>query len=362
VARPQTSTRNLGDLADRLAPWLAAQVGATGAEVTLLGRPDGAGLSSETVLFDLAVQGAPAELGGGYVLRMPPPADAFPLFPRYDLERQVAAMRFVRARSDVPVPAVPWFEGTGDVLGAPFFVMERLEGDVVPDMPPYVFGSWLTDADASLVAAVGSRAVDVLVGIHGAAPDERALDPWQFDLPGATPLERHVANQRRYYDWIRQGASFPLIDATFAWLDARWPADEGAPVLSWGDSRLANVLWRDGAPVAVLDWEAVAVGPRELDLGWLVFFHEYFQRVAVRYGHRGIPDLLRRDDAVAAYSARSGHEVRDFDWYFVYAALRQALTSIRVSSRAVHFGERPAPEDPQELIMQADHLEELLAP
>ena len=65
--------------------------------------------------------------------------------------------------------------------------------------------------------------------------------------------------------------------------------DESKPVLSWGDARLANILWRDFEPTAVLDWEAVAIGPRELDLGWMVFFHDYFQRIAERYGYEGRP-------------------------------------------------------------------------
>ena len=93
-------------------------------------------------------------------------------------------------------------------------------------------------------------------------------------------------------------------------------------------------------PTAVLDWEAVAIGPRELDLGWMVFFHEYFQRIAERYGYEGVPGLLDRTLAVADYAERAGYEPQDLEWYLVYAELRQALTSIRVSSRAIHFGER----------------------
>ena len=120
---------------------------------------------------------------------------------------------------------------------------------------------------------------------------------------------------------------------------------------------LANMLWRDFEPVAVIDWEAVAIGPRELDLGWMVFFHEYFQRIADRYGYPGVPEFARRDEVIGRYVERSGHQAVDLDWYIVYAELRQALTSIRVCSRAVHFGERPAPDDPQDLIMQRDHLE-----
>src|SRR5207237_9653059 len=137
------------------------------------------------------------------------------------------------------------------------------------------------------------------------------------------------------------------MERAFAWLDAHWPSRSAEARISWGDARLANVLWHDFRPVAVLDWEAVATGPRELDLGWLVFFHEYFQRFAEAAGVPGMPSFLRRDDVVTRYEALTGYAVRDFEWYMVYAELRQALTSIRVCSRQVHFGERPPPSDPE---------------
>ena len=121
---------------------------------------------------------------------------------------------------------------------------------------------------------------------------------WSSRNRATRPLRRHVAHQRTYYDWIRGEATFDLIEATFQWLDEHWPEDEGETVISWGDSRLANVLFRDAEPVAVLDWEAVALGPRELDLGWLIFFHDYFQRIArqvrPRRSSRLLPSRRRR--------------------------------------------------------------------
>ena len=352
MERPTTSTRDLDVVLDALSAWLAGQLGLP-CELVPRAGPVGAGLSSETIVFGLV-----GEVDRDYVLRLPPPPDAFPLFPRYELDRQARALRAVHRHGAVPVPAVPWFEPDPAPLGAPFFVMERIDGQPVPDIPPYVFGSWLTESTPEELVRVGAGMVEVLAGVHDVPVTGLDLE---LTAPGAGPLVRHVANQRSYYEWIRGGERFPLIEAAFAWLDRRWPATEGPAVLSWGDARLANVLWRAHRPVAVLDWEAVAVGPRELDLGWAIFFHEYFQRIAVRYGHPGLPELLRRDEVVTAYEARTGHTVEHLDWYLVYAELRQALTSIRVSSRAVHFGERPAPDDLQDLILERSHLEEVLS-
>jgi aminoglycoside phosphotransferase (APT) family kinase protein len=318
--------------------------------------PQNAGFSSETLLVDAAWTAAGEACESSFVVRLPPPADAFPLFPSYDLDRQVGAMRYVAARGAVPVPAVRWFETSREPLGAPFFVMERIDGVGVPDIPPYVFGSWLSDASAADQDAVESAMVEILAGVHECAPDAAELSFLELERPGTTALERHVAQQRAYFDWMRGDMQFAVIERAFGWLDAHWPSKCGEARISWGDARLANVLWRGLQPVAVLDWEAVATGPRELDLAWLVFFHEYFQRFAVAAGAPGMPTFMQRDSVIARYEQRTGHIVRDFEWFMVYAELRQALTSIRVCSRQVHFRERPPPSAPEELIMQCDHL------
>src|SRR5206468_3929722 len=147
--RPMTSTRDLDHVATRLRAWFARQVEAEAPQLSDLRRPGGAGLSSETLLFEAAWSTGNQACSGSYVLRLPPPGDAFPLFPSYDLARQVTAMRFVGEHSAVPVPSVPWFEEDETVLGAPFFVMDRVDGVGVSDSPPYTFGSWVAEADAA---------------------------------------------------------------------------------------------------------------------------------------------------------------------------------------------------------------------
>jgi aminoglycoside phosphotransferase (APT) family kinase protein len=324
--------------------------------IRALGKPDGSGYSSETMLLDLRN----TEHAGSYVLRLPPHADAYPLFPWYDMERQVAAMRLVRERTTVPVPRIAWYEPDPAPLGDPFFVMERVEGVAFPDVPPYVLDGWVLKTTEQQRARIEAGLIGALGAVHGLEAPSTELRFLEFDEPGDTALRRHVEHQRTYYDWIRGEQRFPLVDATFDWLEAHWPQPEEPAVVSWGDARVANVLVRDGETVAFLDWEAVGLGPRELDLGWLLYFHDYFQRIAERIGRPGLPDFLRRDIVLGEYATRTGYTPRHIDWYLTYAALRQALTSIQVSRRAIHFGDQPAPDDPHDLIMDRAHLERLL--
>ena len=95
-------------------------------------------------------------------------------------------------------------------------------------------------------------------------------------------------------------------------------------VLVAGTSGSGKTTWA-ARIAAVLDWEAAAIGPRELDLGWFLFFHQYYQRVAERYGHAGLPTFLEPHRVADEYEMLTGHAVRDLDWYLVYAELRQAL-------------------------------------
>ena len=73
-------------------------------------------------------------------------------------------------------------------------------------------------------------------------------------------------------------------------------------MLSWGDSRIGNVMYRDFAPVAVLDWEMAPLGPRELDLGVDGLPPPLLRGPRHQAtGCRACRDFLRRDDVAASY-------------------------------------------------------------
>lgn len=349
------STRDYGRLRDRLEVWLQSRV--PGATVGPLQAPSGNGMSSETVVFEVA--SGPRELG--CVARLEPQPDAVPVFPAYDLERQFRVMRIVAEHSDVPVPRPLWHEPDPAAIGAPFFVMQRVNGDVPPDVMPYTFGGWVSEATSAQRAGLQAATVNVLAGVHGIALPLSELAFLELDQPGPTPLRRHVADQWAYYGWVAQDVRHPLIERGFEWLEEHWPAEEGPAVISWGDSRIGNILYRDFVPTAVLDWEMAAIGPRELDLGWLIYHHRFFQDLTQLAGQPGLPDFLRRDDVAAQYRQLTGHQPRDLDFYIGYAALRNAIVMARVARRQAAFGERPWPDDPDDVLYDRPSLEALFA-
>lgn len=361
--QPRTTTRDLDELRRRLTEWFARVLGpAARPKLSPPTRPGKAGMSSETLLFDMRWSEAGAERKGRFVARLPPPSDAFPLFPSYDFDLQAGMMRLVGERSRVPVPRVLWQERSAEPLGVPFFVMERIDGEVVPDNPPYVFGGWLCEASAAQQALVQQQLIGVLAGLHGIEVTSAEAAFLQLDHRGESSLRRHFARERAYYEWGRSGLRFPLVEALFEWLQMHWPKHEGEPVLCWGDARPANILWRDFQAAAVLDWEKAALVPREFDVGYLIFFHEYFRHIAARMaGLDAMPGFLRRDEVVAAYERLTGTQLRDIDWYIAYALLQQSLVEIRISQRRILFGEWTGSADTNDYLYGRQLIEALLA-
>lgn len=362
LGTPRTSTRDPQELHSRLTAWFETVLGCDShPRLSPFSSPGKAGMSSETLLFDMSWNEDGRERSGRFVARLPPPDDAFPLFPRYDFDLQVNVMRLVGSRSAVPVPGVPWQERSAEAIGVPFFVMERIDGDMVPDTPPYVFGGWLAEASAANQQLAEQELIAAVAGIHAIQASAAETAFLEIDQPGSTPLRRHFARERALYEWGHNGMRFELVERLFDWLEARWPAREGPAVLSWGDARPANALWRDFRIVGVLDWELAMLGPREMDVGYLIFFHQYFRHIArLVAGMDAMPDFLRRDAVVAAYEARTGTRLHDIDWYITYGLLQQSVIDIRVTQRRILFGETERPQNNDEYLFGRRLIEELL--
>ena len=355
--RPQTSTRDYDQLRAQLEAWLQERV--PGATVSELIVPESNGMSSETVLFDLTVPGESEPRG--LVARIAPDPAADPVFQTYDMERQFRTMQMVADHTEVPVPTVLWLESGNDVIGVPFFVMERVDGIVPPDVLPYTFGdNWFFEAELADQQRLERTAVEALAALHGVTADGPAAFLAGPD-DGESHLRHHVTGQRAYYDWVAaDGVRSPLIERGFEWLEEHWPDNEDDAVFSWGDARVGNMMFQDFAPVAVLDWEMAAVGPREIDLGWMIYIHRFFQDLVEDLGLPGMPHILRRDTVADLYESLTGYHPRNLDFYTAYAALRHGIVMFRITRRSIRFGEAEMPEDPDHAILHHAHLARML--
>lgn len=161
----------------------------------------------------------------------------------------------------VPVPRPVLFHEKMDVVGTPFYLMERVEGRVFTDCS-------LPEADPAERRALWMGLADALAAMHKVRPDEVGLA--DFGRPG-NYFERQIAR------WSRQwadspGDPIPDLDRLAAWLRENMPEDDGAISIAHGDFRMGNVIFHPTEPrvAAILDWELSTLGHPLADLGFCV--------------------------------------------------------------------------------------------
>jgi len=250
--------RTVSDLAQRLERFLAARM------------PDAArlrvcDLETQTEGFSQETFSFTAEVGGGgrsaWVLKREPVAG---LLEPYDLEPE---FRVLHALSDDPLPSprTPWFERDRAVLERPFYVMERLAGEVpIPAPGPRGEGPF----EEAERAALAPQVMDALAALHAVDWRARGLAFLGEPKQGAAlaEVERWAARIER-----SGTAPAPVISEALVWLRREAPADHDV-VLLHGDYRLGNwLVSRAGAETrltGILDWEMVHLGDPVEDLAW----------------------------------------------------------------------------------------------
>jgi aminoglycoside phosphotransferase (APT) family kinase protein len=365
VEHLQRSSRDVTTLPGVMSKWLSSVLpGGATPEVTVESGVDSTGMSSETIILTARWQqdGKPVEQK--LVTRVAPAAEDVQVFPTYRLDHQFEVIRKVGELTDVPVPTVRWLESTGDVLGTPFFVMDYVDGVVPPDVMPYTFGNnWFADAPVERQRELQDSTVEVLAKLHSIPNAENKFSFLAEGQDGDTALRKHFNWVRSWYDFaVPDIGPSPLLERTFTWLQDNWPAEADAqePVLLWGDSRVGNVLYRDFRPIAVLDWEMVALGPRALDIAWMIHAHMVFEELTKLAGLPGLPEVMREDDVRATYQRLTGVDVGDLNWFYVYSGVMWACVFMRTGARRVHFGEIEKPDDVESLFYHAGLLKRLI--
>ncbi len=209
-----------------------------------------------------------------------------------------------------------------DVIGAPFFLMERKPGLVIRgDIPEGLGGGADPDVNRSLSAVV----IDTLADFHDVDPSECGLD--DLGHPEGF-LERQISGWTRRWEGARHEEN-ELADELAAWLASRLPRSPHVTLLH-NDWRLDNMAVDPDDPtrcVAVYDWDMATRGDPLADLGSLMalWFDPGEAPEALGMMPTTTPGWLSRDEAVERYGARSGRDLDDIEWYLVFGAWKMAI-------------------------------------
>lgn len=333
---PAPVGRDLEKTSAQLLSWLAARLEeASDLEIGELTGPGSTGFSSDTLLFDLSYRREGQRETRGLVARIKP--TGFQLFPEYDLEAQFKIMDAL-GPTDVAVPRMLFEERSGDVIGAPFYLMERIEGKAPADNPPYTAEGWLLEMSAKEQSALWHGYVSSLAAIHRLDPTLLGLDFLARPDLGRTPVEQELRYYEDFYHWTYPEGDHPTVEPSLAWLKANQPPPPDVPKLCWGDSRIGNMLFRGSECVAVLDWEMARIGDPTMDLAWGLFCDRYHAEGNGYPRLRGFPE---RAETISLYESLSGRRVEHLEYYEVLAGMRFSVILIRLAKQFKHLGAMP---------------------
>jgi aminoglycoside phosphotransferase (APT) family kinase protein len=364
VSRLEHSSRDLTALPEVMSKWLSTVLpGGATPEITVESGVDSNGMSSETIILTGRWDEDGVRREQKWVARVAPTEQDVPVFSSYRMDHQFDVIRLVGEKTDVPVPPVRWLEPTGSVLGTQFFLMDYVDGRVPPDVMPYTFGdNWFADAPVESQRELQDSTVEVIAKLH-AIPEPEKTFGFLNDGSDSNALRRNLNWLKSWYQFaVPDIGRSALVERSLEWLEANWPEDVAAtdPVLVWGDSRIGNVLYDGFRPAAVLDWEMATLGPREMDVAWIIFAHMVFQELAGLAGLPGLPNVMREEDVRALYKDHSGVDLGDLNWFYVYSGAIWCCVFMRTTARRVRFGEMEAPDDVESLFYHGSVLKRLI--
>jgi aminoglycoside phosphotransferase (APT) family kinase protein len=284
---------------------------------------------TEPLQFDLVAHGrsnltfvvSDAE-GRRWVLRRPPTGHV--LRGAHDMGREYT---LIAALADTPVP-VPGAVGMCDdeaVNGAPFYVMEHVDGHIlkkIDDMGPF---------DEAACRTMSESLVDTLVALHDVDPDAVGLGEF-------AKKDDYLA--RQLHVWKRQidkgsDRDLPLLHDLHARFQRSMPAQHGAGIVH-GDFRLDNcMIGADNRVAAVLDWELCTLGDVRADLAGMIMWWGDPTGVsrAMADAPTLAPGMLTPDEVIERYATASGRDVEHLDYFVAFQFWRLAAISEGVRFR-----------------------------
>src|SRR5882724_10313961 len=252
--------------------------------------PLSTGHSNETYLVEGIARGGREDL----ILRMPPSEEG--LLPPYDMAGQHAVLKAVGSfAGGPPVPKVYELCMDATVLGDPFFLMERLQGEAFE----YTVPDWLAAADASVRDRMCEQWIGAVTALHR--------------MPAAAMPAAATTVRVEALHWRDVAGEAEAPKALLELLDdlvARPPRASGPPTPVHGDPKHGNCLWQGERLLALLDWEMAHIGEPLTDLGYLVQFYDQGEAALASAGFE-LDGWWPRSRTVATWEEKTGREALD---------------------------------------------------
>ncbi|GAC1646499.1 MAG: phosphotransferase family protein [Herpetosiphon sp.] len=248
----------------------------------------------------------------------------------HDMGREYRILsRLLPSYGKVPAPLA--YTEDPEILGAPFYVMQRVRGVVLRNRIPSDL-----DLTAPLMHGICLALIDGLVELH--AVDYHAVGLGELGRPEGY-IARQVAGWTKRYAQAHT-ASVPAVEQAATWLHAHLPAHSDATLIH-NDYRYDNVILdpKDLTRItSVLDWEMATLGDPLSDVGTTLAYwaEEGDPAVLQQFGSTTRPGNLNRQAWVARYAECSGRDVGDILFYYVYGLFKNAVIIQQIYHRYVN--------------------------
>lgn len=262
---------------------------------------------------------------GEFVLRKQPPGELLPSAHAVDREYRVLS---ALSNTDVPVPQTYFFCDDRDVIGTPFYVMERMRGRVF-------WQSTLPEVPREERRATYFGKLDALARLHKV--DYKAINLADFGKPGGY-FERQIGRWTKQWDKSRTREN-PSIDKLAEWLPRNIPAGDDETVICHGDFRFDNMMFHPREPrvIAIFDWELSTLGHPMADLAYTCI--RFNMPPGISDGLKGLDlealGIPSQEECVAHYSERMGKPAALLPFHTAFGLFRLAVILEGVVARAL---------------------------
>jgi aminoglycoside phosphotransferase (APT) family kinase protein len=340
-AAPPKAVRDPESFREALDTWMKRQrPEAAQLRVHDVDMPRSTGFSNETVFFTASYDDAGKQRSERYVARIEPRDGA--IFPVQTPHCEVSVglqhriMSCVGATGVAPIPTTLPYEPDPTVLGSPFFVMGFVDGVIPADVPRYSTDGFLVDeAKPAERERMVYSGIDAMAAINKLDWQKTGVDWLDISGSGTPTYQQQLDLYHRYVLDELAGREHPVMMRALDWLEANAPND-AALGLSWGDSRLGNMIWQDYRCAAVVDWEACAICPPDADIGWWVMFDRQSFDDMDTPRLEGFPT---REQMLAHWESAMGRPIAgSIDYWEIYGTMRFCAIMIKLSGRFLAAG------------------------
>jgi aminoglycoside phosphotransferase (APT) family kinase protein len=260
--------------------------------------------------------------GETYVLRRPP--HGLKIAKAHDMIREFRVLQALEKAGYTKMPHPISCCEDESIIGAPFFLMEKVEGMIIRNRPP-------AEATEAFFRQLSQSALDVLIELHSLELNDSGLGA--LGKPEGYSLRQVQGWAERFQK--AKTSEVPSIEEAFQWLSKSIPSESDVAFIH-NDFKYDNlVISASGEVQAVLDWEMATVGDPLMDLGTtLAYWAEAVDEDILKmFNLSYVPGNFTRRELVDYYASRTGRDLSDFGFYYVFGLCKVATIAQQIYQR-----------------------------